>query len=618
MQEQHTLCIIARKFLILILIVSLLAGCAPKKAGSEVKAFSVVDGTADLSELPANQMVKLDGAWRFYWKQLLSAEEVQRYAPDAYVQVPGSWTEYSLAHGSAEARGYATYAVRLEHLKPGTGWALELPSMSTAYSLWVNGKLLVRAGVVSKDPKLTESYKEKRVISFSIDSPTADIVIQMANSVSLRGGLTQSIRFGEENTVRQAQMSKVAYDMFLAGALLIMSLYHFGLFLMRKKESSPLYFGLFCCIVALRGLLTGETVMYRLFPELNWMLAIKLEYGTLSLSVIAFTLFLRRIFPKEMPAALARAVSLVCTVYFVLTTLLPVQKLAMTLPYFQVFILLSISCALYIFVRALARKREGALLSVLGASLLTVSIFNDVLFNRGFINTGYYLTLGLLAFIVAQSFILAISFSKAFSSSEELAVKLQQLNISLEEKVRERTLELEQLNDTLRKQTLIDGMTGIPNRRHFEEVSVQLLSRADGECSLLLLDIDHFKGYNDTYGHLVGDDCLRAVAASMQDEASAVGATAARYGGEEFVVIAPFGRREAEQLAQRIVVRIRSLNIPHRASRTAPHVTISCGVTSVSAERGCPALQQLLQEADEALYKAKQTGRDRYDSKLGA
>ena len=135
--------------------------------------------------------------------------------------------------------------------------------------------------------------------------------------------------------------------------------------------------------------------------------------------------------------------------------------------------------------------------------------------------------------------------------------------------------------------------------------------------SIFMIDIDHFKWYNDTYGHVSGDECLKKVALTLHNEAFKVSGLASRYGGEEFAIIAPLDAVAAAHFAERLVSKISDLHIPHSTSQTAPYVTISCGVvTSKLHEEHEPNLQFLIHTADAALYQAKNSGRNRFCTAL--
>lgn len=157
-----------------------------------------------------------------------------------------------------------------------------------------------------------------------------------------------------------------------------------------------------------------------------------------------------------------------------------------------------------------------------------------------------------------------------------------------------------------------DGLTQIANRRRFDEYFEQQwrqMSREMSPLSVILCDIDCFKQFNDTYGHLAGDDCLRQIAKAIAQPLKRPSDLLARYGGEEFVIVLPkTGLRGAYHVAKQIQCIIEELKIPHACSRVRPFVTLSMGVASTLPDSG-RSPQILLDAADHRLYQAKQQGR---------
>lgn len=165
------------------------------------------------------------------------------------------------------------------------------------------------------------------------------------------------------------------------------------------------------------------------------------------------------------------------------------------------------------------------------------------------------------------------------------------------------------------QQSATDGLTGITNRRRFDEtLGIEWLraARARSGLSLLMVDIDHFKRFNDHYGHVAGDECLRQVARLLQACVRRAGELVARYGGEEFVVLLPGAEvGQAEEMAQRCLEGIANMALPHASSPTAGHVTFSIGIAHVDPSAAHdPAT--LVNAADTAMYRAKTAGRARY------
>lgn len=174
------------------------------------------------------------------------------------------------------------------------------------------------------------------------------------------------------------------------------------------------------------------------------------------------------------------------------------------------------------------------------------------------------------------------------------------------------TQELDAANKELQRLSTTDGLTGIANRRFFDELVVRewrRCTRMKQPISLVMIDVDHFKKYNDTYGHQAGDECLKAVAEQVARATPRASDLAARYGGEEFVlVLGETSIDGAKWLANLIRQHVSDLKLPHIASNLQ-HVTISCGAASVIPHDDMP-LETLLKAADSALYVAKSQGRN--------
>ena len=172
--------------------------------------------------------------------------------------------------------------------------------------------------------------------------------------------------------------------------------------------------------------------------------------------------------------------------------------------------------------------------------------------------------------------------------------------------------ELGTLNMKFRELAIRDGLTGLYNRRHGEDKLTDEVDRAvkfKRKLSLLFIDLDHFKFFNDTHGHQAGDDVLHALAQLMND-AARDSDTVARWGGEEFIIIAPeTDEQQACQLAELIRKQVAQFAFPHADQQPLGHVSLSVGVATVSADIN--NAEELVGLADKAVYKAKESGRNR-------
>jgi diguanylate cyclase (GGDEF)-like protein len=175
--------------------------------------------------------------------------------------------------------------------------------------------------------------------------------------------------------------------------------------------------------------------------------------------------------------------------------------------------------------------------------------------------------------------------------------------------------ELRQMKAVFEKMANVDPVTSIFNRRYMDENLrrvISTLSRSNGTLSMLMIDVDLFKNYNDTYGHSKGDTCLRIIAQLIHNNLLRADDFVARYGGEEFAVILPnTSEHGARMVSDRLLEGMRSRKVPHESSTVAPHVTISIGATTGIVQHTFTG-NDFIKRADRALYMSKQNGRDRY------
>jgi len=211
-----------------------------------------------------------------------------------------------------------------------------------------------------------------------------------------------------------------------------------------------------------------------------------------------------------------------------------------------------------------------------------------------------------IAFLIIVYLVTIIYYSFSHNRTITSAISLKFENLELLEEVRK-------TNEILRRVSAVDGLTGLANRYSFEEFMEREWRRAIRDqkpLSLIMADIDHFKAYNDTYGHQGGDDCLKKVAWVIAEAVKRPADLAARYGGEEFMAVLPdTDLNGALEIADTLRRGVEALGIPHEHSSTAGVVTISIGVASLIPEQGMSS-SHLVKLVDMALYSAKHAGRN--------
>ncbi|WP_348266821.1 diguanylate cyclase [Edaphobacter paludis] len=269
-------------------------------------------------------------------------------------------------------------------------------------------------------------------------------------------------------------------------------------------------------------------------------------------------------------------------------------------------------------------RMGGAILMGSGISAMHYTAMAAVTFVPGdmvyrFAGTMRVSTLGIVAVVLTTVCVLFGALLTAFFDRLTYQ-KLQDSHnrlVDAQEALIQSELALREANFTLRKLSIYDGLTGVHNRRHFDETLEAELKRAARSklnLSLLMIDVDCFKALNDRHGHLAGDECLRKIAGEFTSKIRRPQDIVSRYGGEEFAVILPGANAQwAFELAESLRLAIENLKIANNGSRVGPFVTVSVGLDTRVPEVGEP-VDEIVAAADAALYLAKTQGRNRTQS----
>lgn len=406
-----------------------------------------VNGMIDLRQWDFDRRgpLPLKGEWDFYWHRLLGPEDFRSSsAPlkSGSFNVPGSWNHYVIDGKHLPGHGCATYRLLVRTDYPGV---LSLGALhpNTAYRLWVNGRLLGGAGRVSADPALASPGQVSRTVEMP-PSGEAEIIIQVSNHSYTYGGIWSSLYIGNTEDIRRRHENALAYDMFLFGSLFIMGLYYLGLYAVRKKDRSSLWFGLFSLLLALRTLVTNQMYILNIVPGIDWEIMVKLNFLTITLSITLFLAFIARLYGSFMFKTMNRVFIALFGVFSILIVLFPARIYSETLLLINGSLVLAGVYVLACLARGIRVGSEGAMIAFAGFVVIFIAVMNDIFLANYVILSIQLVPMSIFVFIFAQSFNLARTFSSAFN-------KVEDLSENLEKKVRERTDELETEKDRLRE-----------------------------------------------------------------------------------------------------------------------------------------------------------------------
>ncbi|WP_342424536.1 ATP-binding protein [Paenibacillus sp. FSL E2-0178] len=423
------------------------------------------EGVLDLTQASILKTpLKLQGEWEFYWQELLSPEDIRsRMASgemaDRYISIPSSWLGYKLDGQELEGQGFATFRLvtRLSGQDRNERLALRLPTIFHAYKLWVNGELLAEVGEVGQDKSSVTPRLATKLVFFQPGSDTVELVMQVANFHHKRGGITTSIELGGSNVLAAKTTRKVAAEMFITASLLVIGVYHLLLYMLRRKDRAPLYFGLFTVLFGIRSLLVGELMFTQWFPRFPWELQFKLEYLILCVSGYIITMYFECIFPNYVSRWFRLGSRIVTSALCLVVVLTPAIIYSRMLLLIGVIVVLHMVYLMVGLAEAAVRRMEGALIFLLVSMVALVTVINDFLYFNEWSLIGNTSPFGLLIFTIAQMILLSSRYTRAVTNEERIARelyeannKLTEMNSNLEQLVMERTHALSAAHEDLR------------------------------------------------------------------------------------------------------------------------------------------------------------------------
>jgi signal transduction histidine kinase len=385
--------------------------------------------------------VRLSGEYEFYWRQLLTPEEFagsNRPERSGFIDVPRAWNGFQVDGQPISGKGYATYRLTILFDETPPPLAFKFLDMGTAYSVFVNGKKMLAVGSVATAAGHAIPAYSPQVMNFVADANRIELIYHVSNFHHNRGGAWEVVQLGLQEDIYAARERRLTFDFFLFGALMIISIYHVVLFILRPKEISTLYFAVFCFLIGCRILATMERYLVFLMPGIPWELLVKFEYLVTNLSTAFFALFMYSLFRQQFLPEILKAILFVCAVVSSIVILFPARVSTVVVQPYQAFVLAAFFYGLFVLIKSVRSRQDGAAVFLAGYGMMFLAAINDVLDANAIIHSGHFIGLGLFIFIFSQAILLAVRFSKAFLTVDSQRQALAKANADYSRELHER------------------------------------------------------------------------------------------------------------------------------------------------------------------------------------
>jgi signal transduction histidine kinase/ActR/RegA family two-component response regulator len=394
-------------------------GMAYEAPGSAVTAQK---GVLDLRHVNLGiQTVSLHGEWLFYWQELLEPG-VTPQGSSAYIPFPSLWKDNRLNGQTLPSGGYATYALTILLPRDNPRLALEVPDVYCAYSLYVNGTLRSHNGRPGKTAETSVPFWTTQIIPIPNTSDTLHLLMQVSNFWHAKGGTYKEILIGERGKLALTYHQNIAFDLVLAGCLFMGGLFFFGFFIFGKRDKAILYFSLFCIVYSYRMIGTDLYVLHSIFPHLNWLFTIKVEYLCLTVAVALFSRYLRYLYPEDIHLPVLQSIVGFCLLYAAIIVITPPVIFTKGLHLFLVVMFLYIGYVLYVCVRAVQFKRLGAVYALIsGGIVLLVTLLINLHYFGLIIAVKWVVFTGYILFFFLQSLVLSHRFAHVLNQAADEA-----------------------------------------------------------------------------------------------------------------------------------------------------------------------------------------------------
>ena len=413
---------------------------------AKIKAEHAVIDFSSTTIAPTDT-VALDGRWNFYWQEFISPEGHSR-TQSVEAPVRGTWKGLPYEKTVLPADGWASYQLLIMLGQNRGDFALKVGNIGTAYKLFANGVLIASQGA----PAISADQSVPRTIPTMAKLPPPDaagrilLVVHISNYHDRHGGIWQTMRLGHAADMLRSLNNEYALAAFLFGAIFLIGLHHFFMFLRRTADVSNLAFALLCVLLAVRALVEGNRYLMVLLPDFPWVWNSRLAYLTFYAALPLSVWFLRIVFQRQFHKWVFFGATAVSLPACLAVLILPPRLYTETLTGFQIFALLMILYGIFAVTRAIFARERGARTLAVGLAGLFAGVTIDILTVANILNFPELSPFGLIGFILSQSVLLSMRQEDAYNRLETLAGENRDLIESMEIKIIERTATIAELS----------------------------------------------------------------------------------------------------------------------------------------------------------------------------
>jgi CheY-like chemotaxis protein/class 3 adenylate cyclase/signal transduction histidine kinase len=403
----------------------------PVEAAEMLIPGFVPDETLELTEYnyEPGEILELKGNWKMIPGEIVAPNS--KLWKDDYIvfTVPGFWNDQQAE--VLRDRAMATFQTTVFLPEARQNYGLYVKDVNTSYRLFVGNYLLKEMGHFSQDLQESRGVLMPILLS-TMAGGAVKITLQIVNGEDNFGGIKEAPDWGEYPVIQEKVQNNWAWDSFFAGGFVLLGLFHFIQYLLNTQQDNNLFIGLTSFLMGIRTLQLGERILSHWFTPLGFDILIKFEFLIIYPLVLTLCFLLRSLFRKTFESVkifpiVINALMPISIFYFVLNVFLPTYWLGHFFRIYEVAILLVGLTLLGLSVIAAIRKEEGAYLMIIGLLVIVVTSLNDILYARNLISTGYFISAGLMAFMILQSIGISVQNARAFLASKRLNQELRRL-----------------------------------------------------------------------------------------------------------------------------------------------------------------------------------------------